>query len=188
MRSQPIALWIIGPAASGKSSLPRPGDFAVVDQDRELESLMVAQGLPLDTRTHDAGQAAAFASLRAMASDRAWERVHELRRLRQSIAFETTGDKPSLLKDEVELNNHVGYLNLGVGLHVELAECLERNRRRLRVLPDHVVNRSWHIFESYVAAGVYEAILGVNRFITSDKLTITDIATWIASVRQSTCL
>src|SRR5947207_11964782 len=63
MKNLRLGLWIFGPIGSGKSHvlsrLPLE-DFERVDQDAELERLLRAAGLPLDTRTYDAAQSAEF--------------------------------------------------------------------------------------------------------------------------------
>jgi predicted kinase len=163
---RPVALWVIGPVGSGKSThISTLQGFTVVDQDIELERLLRSSSLPLDTREYDSDQVARFAALRAEASDRTWRLVPELRRRGQSIVFETSGNKPWLLAKEVELNQQAGYDNLGVGVSCSLEECLTRNRNRPRVLPDAVVTDTWQAFHQNLDAGVYHQIFGEGRFI-----------------------
>jgi len=180
---RPVALWMIGPVGSGKSTqISDLKGFTVVDQDIELERLLKSSGLPLDTREYDSDQAARFAALRAEASDRTWKIVPELRRRGQSIVFETSGNKPWLLAKEVELNQQAGYDNLGVGVCCPLEDCLAQNRNRSRVLPDAVVRNTWEAFHHYFYAGVYDQIFGEGRFICLRCHGRTDLGAWIRTL------
>jgi predicted kinase len=180
---RPVALWMIGPVGSGKSThISDLKGFAIVDQDIELERLLKSSGLSLDTREYDSDQAARFTALRAEASDRTWKLVPELRRRGQSIVFETSGNKPWLLAKEVELNRQAGYDNLGVGVWCSLEDCLARNRNRSRVLPDAVVRDTWKAFHQYLDAGVYDQIFGEGRFICLRHHDRTDIGAWVRTL------
>ena len=177
---RPVALWVIGPVGSGKSTrIAGLHGFTVVDQDIELERLLRSSGLSLDTREYDSDQATRFTALRAEASDRTWRLVPELRRRGESIVFETSGNKPWLLAKEVDLNRQAGYDNLGVGVCCSLEDCLTQNRYRPRVLPDAVVRNTWEAFHQYLDAGVYNQIFGAGRFISLDHRATIDIGAWV---------
>lgn len=72
MNFQHLAVWILGPAGSGKSTLGSALEalgFAVIDQDRVTETKMCERGLPLDTRLHTREQRQAFELLREQVAD-----------------------------------------------------------------------------------------------------------------------
>lgn len=164
--SHPIAAWILGPVGSGKSTcIAGLQGFAVVDQDADLERLLRLNGLPFDTRKYTASQAARVKELRQEASDRTWDMVPALRSSGQSIVFESTGDKPWLLAEEMSRNRDAGYVDIGFGLSTQLSDCLAQNRSRARVLPDSVIESSWQTFHQYLMARRYHSLFGEDRFL-----------------------
>ena len=167
----PLALWIIRPPGAGKTYFAArylSSRFHMIDPDAELETEMQSIELPLDTRIHTPMQSAAFAALRRSISDRVWGDVPTRRSEGVWLAFQTPGDKPHLLRDEVHAGIQAGYRNLGVGLRCRLETCRRRNRARPRVLPDAVIEKAWRAFEHNLAAQVYDEILGSGFAIVNE--------------------
>ncbi|MFO0950106.1 MAG: AAA family ATPase [Isosphaeraceae bacterium] len=185
MATRRLLLWVMGPTGSGKSTLLAgglPRGFRVLDQDAELERAMNARGLPLDLRTHDLAQAAAFSTLRQEVAERVWGRLPGWLASGDPVAIETTGDKPHLLRAEVELAAASGYRSVGLGLRCDLATCLRRNRSRRRVLPDDVVEGSWASFEANLSGGVYPAVFGPGGWIVVTEPQDFDLARWMSDL------
>ncbi len=182
MTSVPIALWIIGPCGSGKSTLidkQLPSQFLRIEQDPELEAALLSAGLPLDMRWSSAEQLATIAKLRMAIADRVWSQVPVWRSRQLSMTFAVTGNKPHLLRDEVERGRAASYVNLGVGLRCPLATCLVQNAMRRRVVPDALVEGTWHDFELNLTAGVYDAIFGARRFCCVRDPEQFDLRQWL---------
>jgi predicted kinase len=184
MKQQPLAIWVFGAIGSGKSTLLAglPPEFRIIDQDSELEREMVASELPFDTRLHDAAQASTFAELRRRAADKLWEQVPHWRDQGIPLAFETTGNKPSLFRAAVEECGAAGYLNVGVALRCSLALCESRNRARRRVLPQSVVESSWRDFNSYLSDGTYAELFGRGHLILAVEDSVPNLMPTIASI------
>lgn len=181
---RPLALWIIGPIGAGKSHMLArlaPASWRIVDQDAELERRLEEHGVPLDTRTHDLLQAALFARLRQEVIDHLWQQVIEWRHRGISLAIETTGNKPPLLRAEVAAGSVLGYLNLGVGLCRPLELCLARNRARRRVLADEMVRSTWDDFERFLRDGVYAEIFGAEAFYLDVSGDVAAVQSWLAA-------
>jgi predicted kinase len=177
-----IALWVIGPTGSGKSTLiartlPRP--FRIVDQDSELERQALSRGLSLDGRAHDAAEAAAFGALRAWVAEEVWSQVPRWRVEGAPIAFQTTGDKPHLLQHEVDAGRAAGYRNLAIALRVPEEICMRRNRQRSRVVADAVVMRTVNDFERNLREGVYRSMFGPGALVTVSEPEKFDISEWL---------
>jgi hypothetical protein len=180
-----IALWVLGPIGSGKTTLLAgnlPSEFRLVDQDGALEQALVARGLPLDTRMHNAAQSAEFAAIRREVTDAVWAQVPDWRANGLPLAFEVTGDKPHLLQIEVDADRAAGYRSIGVGLRCSLATCLERNHERRRVLPDSVVESTWQAFERNLANQIYANIFGADSFLIKSDSTGFDLAAWLRTI------
>lgn len=187
MNLPPLVLWILGPIGAGKSTLLCNGDcpdWRIVDQDAPLEAAMRECGLPLDTRTHTPAQAAEFASLRAFVSAKLWNQVARWREERVSLVIQTTGNKPYLMKIEVDAFNDAGYINLGVGLRCPLATCLSRNLHRTRVLPEAVVQSTWNEFERNLSAKTFESLLGAERVVIMSIDQPVDVVRWARRIMQ----
>lgn len=181
MNSSPLVLWIIGPIGAGKSTLLHSDDcpdWRIVDQDAPLEAAMREQGMTMDTRSHTASQAAEFAALRAQVSARLWASVARWRQERVSLVIQTTGNKPHLMKIEVDAFAEAGYINLGVGLRCPLSTCLSRNLSRTRVLPEAVVQGTWNEFERNLAAKTFQSLLGEERFVIVPTDAPIDVVRW----------
>ena len=126
--------------------------------------------------THDSADAEKFRALRREVSDRVWTQPPSWRLLGVPLAFEVTGDKPHLLKIEVNLDRAAGYRSLGVAMRCPLETCLQRNRLRRRVLPDDVVQATWLAFEQFLASGTYSAIFGPSAFHVCTDASQFDLA------------
>jgi predicted kinase len=177
-----IALWVLGPAGSGKSTLLDrllPPGIRRVDQDPELEAELLARGLPLDMRACDIAQLNAIGAVRDEVAAKVWRQVAILRAHRHPLAFEATGNKPSLLRSEVEIGRAMGYLNVGIGLHETLASCVARNAARRRVLPNEVVESTWFDFEHNLATKVYDEIFGAGHFLLTGNDNVLNLAAWL---------
>jgi hypothetical protein len=181
MKFAGIALWVLGPVGSGKSSILArlPAGFQLLDQDVPLEREMSRHGLPLDTRTHDERQAAAFAAIRHQMATLIWNEVVIWRSRRLPIAFQVTGNKPQLLQAEVYADRAAGYVSLGLGLNTPLATCLQRNRARRRILSDEVVESTWHAFDTNLETRIYQQIFGAERFRLTDDAGQVELAYWL---------
>jgi predicted kinase len=172
MKHRPLSLWIFGPIGAGKSrtiaQLPLES-FERVDQDAELEPILRAAKVPLDTRQHDESERAEFLRLRRWVSAELWEKVPAWRAEGRNLVFETTGDKPALFRAEVLAGRAAGYETLACALRVPLAECLKRNRGRERVLADAIVENTWRDFEKALTDGVYSEIFAQEQLHVCDS-------------------
>jgi|GEM_PF-5107609 len=166
MKNRRLALWIFGPIGSGKShvmsQLPLE-HFTEVVQDAEVERLLRTAGLPLDTRRHDASQRDEFRRTRQRVIARLWDMVPVWREAGRNLVFETTGNKPTLFRAEVEAGRAAGYHTLACALRVPLSVCRQQNQTRERVLEDAIVEDTWREFERFLADGTYADIFAGSR-------------------------
>jgi predicted kinase len=182
MRLERIALWVLGPIGSGKSTLigrTLPPQFRIVDQDSALERQASNRGLSLDCRAHDAAESAAFAALRAEVAEEVWSQVPRWRIEGVPIAFQPTGDKPHLLQRELDAGRTAGYGNLAIALRVPEGICLDHNRRRRRVVSDDVVVRTVNDFERNLRDGVYQNMFGPNALVIVTEPESFNISEWL---------
>src|SRR5262245_4383209 len=182
--SAPLSTWIFGPIASGKteliSQLPRE-NIKIVQADAELERRADAAGLHLDVANYNDAERALFAKLRHEATSKIWAQVPRWREQRESLFFETTGDKPDLFQHEIEAGHAAGYRTLGLGLQSSLEQCLARNRARRRVLSPETVTASWHTFERLRLDGIYQRLFAQDELhISADvKILIESAMQWL---------
>ncbi len=162
-----VAVWILGPAGSGKSTLGAALEvlgFEAIDQDRVAETLMRQRRVPLDTRLHSRDQRRAFELLREQVADQVWDDVKGRRERGRPLVYEVTGNKPDFLEAEVIADRAAGYRVLAVGLRTPLEICQSRNMQRERVLPIDLVDSTWADFRRAVKEGTYSRIFGSDAF------------------------
>ena len=182
IKNDAIAVWIVGPTASGKSTLAnhlRSRFQFVLNQDAPFEQVMTAENLPLDFRLHQQPEQQRVSELRTSAAIAAWSDLPAWRIQRNRFLIETTGDKPALLSHEVDLNRAAGYRDIAVLLDCSLDRCLRQNAGRQRVLPSDVLSQCWQAFQDNLKLGVYTSIFESRLLLVSHEMTDGVIGDWL---------
>lgn len=179
---QSYALWIVGPLGCGKTNMAaKLGDRFpyTIDQDASFEQLLIAERFPLDFRTHQPSDANRVSELRTLASKACWGELSEWRRKGLRFSIQTPGDKPHLLYDEVERNRRSGYVNLALLIECSLRNCQSQNRRRARILPSNLVQKSWRAFRKHMEDGVYKTIFSVDCSLVLRSKMVEEVINWL---------
>ena len=144
--SQPKAIFLAGPAGSGKSYISKqliPPGLTVVNIDDTYEELLKAAGLGTKIADFSQDQLSQAAKLMGQAQKATKEKYAQLSAAKNNIVIDGTGaaSKP-LLKKKAELEA-LGYDTLMVMIWVSPYTSLERNAQRDRALPPAIVLRTW---------------------------------------------
>ena len=164
--SAPKAIFLAGPAGSGKSYISKqliPPSFNVINIDDSYEELLKASGMGMSQKDFGPEELSQAAKLMGQAQKITKEKYAELTKDLKDVVVDGTGgaSKP-LLKKKAELEA-LGYDTLMLALYVSPITSLERNLQRDRNLLPSIVVRTWRDYtkniEEYKAAFGYDFIL-----------------------------
>lgn len=157
--SAPKAIFLAGPAGSGKSYISKqliPPSFNVINIDDSYEELLKASGMGMSQKDFGPEELSQAAKLMGQAQKITKEKYAELTKDLKDVVVDGTGgaSKP-LLKKKAELEA-LGYDTLILALYVSPITSLERNLQRDRNLLPSIVVRTWRDYtkniEEYKAA------------------------------------
>ena len=157
--SAPKAIFLAGPAGSGKSYISKqliPPSFNVINIDDSYEELLKASGIGMSQKDFGPEELSQAAKLMGQAQKITKEKYAELTKDLKDVVVDGTGgaSKP-LLKKKAELEA-LGYDTLMLVLYVSPITSLERNLQRDRNLLPSIVVRTWRDYtkniEEYKAA------------------------------------
>ena len=157
--SAPKAIFLAGPAGSGKSYISKqliPPSFNVINIDDSYEELLKASGMGMSQKDFGPEELSQAAKLMGQAQKITKEKYAELTKDLKDVVVDGTGgaSKP-LLKKKAELEA-LGYDTLMLALYVSPITSLERNLQRDRNLLPSIVVRTWRDYtkniEEYKAA------------------------------------
>ena len=144
--SAPKAIFLAGPAGSGKSYISKqliPPSFNVINIDDSYEELLKASGMGMSQKDFGPEELSQAAKLMGQAQKITKEKYAELTKDLKDVVVDGTGgaSKP-LLKKKAELEA-LGYDTLMLALYVSPITSLERNLQRDRNLLPSIVVRTW---------------------------------------------
>jgi dephospho-CoA kinase len=144
--SAPKAIFLAGPAGSGKSYISKqliPPSFNVINIDDSYEELLKASGMGMSQKDFGPEELSQAAKLMGQAQKITREKYAELTKDLKDVVVDGTGgaSKP-LLKKKAELEA-LGYDTLMLALYVSPITSLERNLQRDRNLLPSIVVRTW---------------------------------------------
>lgn len=157
--SAPKAIFLAGPAGSGKSYISKqliPPSFNIINIDDSYEELLKASGMGMSQKDFGPEELSQAAKLMGQAQKITKEKYAELTKDLKDVVVDGTGgaSKP-LLKKKAELEA-LGYDTLMLALYVSPITSLERNLQRDRNLLPSIVVRTWRDYtkniEEYKAA------------------------------------
>jgi dephospho-CoA kinase len=157
--SAPKAIFLAGPAGSGKSYISKqliPPSFNVINIDDSYEELLKASGMGMSQKDFGPEELSQAAKLMGQAQKITKEKYAELTKDLKDVVVDGTGgaSKP-LLKKKAELEA-LGYDTLMLALYVSPITSLERNLQHDRNLLPSIVVRTWRDYtkniEEYKAA------------------------------------
>ena len=157
--SAPKAIFLAGPAGSGKSYISKqliPSSFNVINIDDSYEELLKASGMGMSQKDFGPEELSQAAKLMGQAQKITKEKYAELTKDLKDVVVDGTGgaSKP-LLKKKAELEA-LGYDTLMLALYVSPITSLERNLQHDRNLLPSIVVRTWRDYtkniEEYKAA------------------------------------
>ena len=157
--SAPKAIFLAGPAGSGKSYISKqliPPSFNVINIDDSYEELLKASGMGMSQKDFGPEELSQAAKLMGQAQKITKEKYAELTKDLKDVVVDGTGgaSKP-LLKKKAELEA-LGYDTLMLALYVSPITSLEHNLQRDRNLLPSIVVRTWRDYtkniEEYKAA------------------------------------
>lgn len=157
--SAPKAIFLAGPAGSGKSYISKqliPSSFNIINIDDSYEELLKASGMGMSQKDFGPEELSQAAKLMGQAQKITKEKYAELTKDLKDVVVDGTGgaSKP-LLKKKAELEA-LGYDTLMLALYVSPITSLERNLQRDRNLLPSIVVRTWRDYtkniEEYKAA------------------------------------
>jgi dephospho-CoA kinase len=163
--SAPKAIFLAGPAGSGKSYISKqliPPSFNVINIDDSYEELLKASGMGMSQKDFGPEELSQAAKLMGQAQKITREKYAELTKDLKDVVVDGTGgaSKP-LLKKKAELEA-LGYDTLMLALYVSPITSLERNLQRDRNLLPSIVVRTWRDYTKNIEE--YKAAFG-NNFI-----------------------
>lgn len=163
--SAPKAIFLAGPAGSGKSYISKqliPSSFNVINVDDSYEELLKKSGLGMSQKDFGPEELSQAAKLMGQAQKMTREKYDELTKDLKDVVVDGTGgaSKP-LLKKKAELEA-LGYDTLMLALYVSPITSLERNLQRDRNLLPSIVVRTWRDYTKNI--DTYKEAFG-NNFI-----------------------
>ena len=167
--SAPKAIFLAGPAGSGKSYISKqliPPSFNVINIDDSYEELLKASGLGMSQKDFGPEELSQAAKLMGQAQKITREKYAELTKDLKDVVVDGTGgaSKP-LLKKKAELEA-LGYDTLMLALYVSPITSLERNLQRDRNLLPSIVVRTWRDYTKNIEE--YKAAFGDNFILINN--------------------
>ena len=167
--STPKAIFLAGPAGSGKSYISKqliPPSFNVINIDDSYEELLKASGMGMSQKDFGPEELSQAAKLMGQAQKITKEKYAELTKDLKDVVVDGTGgaSKP-LLKKKAELEA-LGYDILMLALYVSPITSLERNLQRDRNLLPSIVVRTWRDYTKNIEE--YKATFGDNFILINN--------------------
>jgi len=167
--SAPKAIFLAGPAGSGKSYISKqliPPSFNVINIDDSYEELLKKSGLGMSQKDFGPEELSQAAKLMGQAQKITREKYAELTKDLKDVVVDGTGgaSKP-LLKKKAELEA-LGYDTLMLALYVSPITSLERNLQRDRNLLPSIVVRTWRDYTKNIEE--YKAAFGDNFILINN--------------------
>ena len=167
--STPKAIFLAGPAGSGKSYISKqliPPSFNVINIDDSYEELLKASGMGMSQKDFGPEELSQAAKLMGQAQKITKEKSAELTKDLKDVVVDGTGgaSKP-LLKKKAELEA-LGYDTLMLALYVSPITSLERNLQRDRNLLPSIVVRTWRDYTKNIEE--YKAAFGDNFILINN--------------------
>ena len=167
--SAPKAIFLAGPAGSGKSYISKqliPPSFNVINIDDSYEELLKASGMGMSQKDFGPEELSQAAKLMGQAQKITREKYAELTKDLKDVVVDGTGgaSKP-LLKKKAELEA-LGYDTLMLALYVSPITSLERNLQRDRNLLPSIVVRTWRDYTKNIEE--YKAAFGDNFILINN--------------------
>jgi len=167
--SAPKAIFLAGPAGSGKSYISKqliPSSFNVINIDDSYEELLKKSGLGMSQKDFGPEELSQAAKLMGQAQKITREKYDELTKDLKDVVVDGTGgaSKP-LLKKKAELEA-LGYDTLMLALYVSPITSLERNLQRDRNLLPSIVVRTWRDYTKNI--DTYKEAFGDNFILVNN--------------------
>ena len=167
--SRPKAIFLAGPAGSGKSYISKqliPSSFNVINIDDSYEELLKKSGLGMSQKDFGPEELSQAAKLMGQAQKMTREKYDELTKDLKDVVVDGTGgaSKP-LLKKKAELEA-LGYDTLMLALYVSPITSLERNLQRDRNLLPSIVVRTWRDYTKNI--DTYKEAFGDNFILVNN--------------------
>ena len=167
--SAPKAIFLAGPAGSGKSYISKqliPSSFNVINVDDSYEELLKKSGLGMSQKDFGPEELSQAAKLMGQAQKITREKYDELTKDLKDVVVDGTGgaSKP-LLKKKAELEA-LGYDTLMLALYVSPITSLERNLQRDRNLLPSIVVRTWRDYTKNI--DTYKEAFGDNFILVNN--------------------
>jgi dephospho-CoA kinase len=167
--SAPKAIFLAGPAGSGKSYISKqliPPSFNVINIDDSYEELLKKSGLGMSQKDFGPEELSQAAKLMGQAQKITREKYDELTKDLKDVVVDGTGgaSKP-LLKKKTELEA-LGYNTLMLALYVSPITSLERNLQRDRNLLPSIVVRTWRDYTKNI--DTYKEAFGDNFILVNN--------------------
>ena len=167
--SAPKAIFLVGPAGSGKSYISKqliPSSFNVINVDDSYEELLKKSGLGMSQKDFGPEELSQAAKLMGQAQKITREKYDELTKDLKDVVVDGTGgaSKP-LLKKKAELEA-LGYDTLMLALYVSPITSLERNLQRDRNLLPSIVVRTWRDYTKNI--DTYKEAFGDNFILVNN--------------------
>jgi predicted kinase len=167
--SAPKAIFLAGPAGSGKSYISKqliPPSFNVINIDDSYEELLKASGMGMSQKDFGPEELSQAAKLMGQAQKITREKYAELTKDLKDVVVDGTGgaSKP-VLKKKAELEA-LGYDTLMLALYVSPITSLERNLQRDRNLLPSIVVRTWRDYTKNI--DTYKEAFGDNFILVNN--------------------
>jgi len=167
--SAPKAIFLAGPAGSGKSYISKqliPPSFNVINIDDSYEELLKKSGLGMSQKDFGPEELSQAVKLMGQAQKITREKYDKLTKDLKDVVVDGTGgaSKP-LLKKKAELEA-LGYNTLMLALYVSPITSLERNLQRDRNLLPSIVVRTWRDYTKNI--DTYKEAFGDNFILVNN--------------------
>jgi predicted kinase len=144
--SKPKAIFLAGPAGSGKSYISKqliPTDLEVINVDDSYEELLKSSGLGTNQKNFTPDQLSQSAKLMGQARKITTDKYNDSVKSLNNIVIDGTGGASNpLLKKKQELEA-LGYDTLMLMIYVSPLTSLQRNKDRERSLLPGIILRTW---------------------------------------------